>query len=55
MRDYAQDKIDTVLCRKKNIEELCIYCPNCRCPYLYLDEFDVWMYENGYDASDMWE
>jgi len=55
MKDYVQDKIDSVLSFKKKIEDLCVLCPNCRCPYLYLDELDGWLYENGFNTIEMWK
>jgi len=55
MRAYVQDKVDMVLMKKRDIENLVIYCPNCKNPYLYLDEFDTWLYQNGFDTNEMWK
>jgi len=54
MKDFVQSKIDSVLRGKVRIENLSVLCPNCRCPYLYLDEFDQWLFDNGYDHAEMW-
>jgi len=48
MNEYV-DKVLSCQTRNRPIEELIISCPNCKCPYNYLDEFDLWLSENGFE------
>jgi len=54
MKEYAKDKIDCCEMKRLPIEDLIISCPNCKCPHHYLDEFDIWLTQNGYDVPAMW-